>query len=61
MNACHDNLTNCYIHFHEKLAISFLYRFLELSAFIGGHSVCFGHQGDDVDFVMESLHELNVQ
>lgn len=35
--------------------------FLELLAFLWGQGVCFGDQGDDVDFLMQPFHELNVQ
>lgn len=35
--------------------------FLELLAFLRGQGVCFGDQGDDVDFLMQPFHELNVQ
>lgn len=35
--------------------------FLELLAFLWGQSVCFGDQWDDIDFLMQPFHELNVQ
>lgn len=35
--------------------------FLELLAFLRGESVCFSDQRDDIDFLMQPLHELNVQ
>lgn len=34
---------------------------LELLAFLRGESVCFGDQGDDIDFLMQPFHELDVQ
>ncbi len=35
--------------------------FLELLAFLWGEGVCFGDQRDDIDFLMQPFHELNVQ
>lgn len=37
------------------------YLFLKQLAFFWGQSVSFGNEGNDVDFVMKSLHELDVQ
>lgn len=34
---------------------------LELLAFLRSEGVCFGDQGDDIDFLMQPFHELNVQ
>lgn len=33
----------------------------ELLAFLWSEGVCFGNQGDDIDFLMQPFHELNVQ
>ena len=35
--------------------------FLELLAFLWGEGVCFGDQRDDIDFLMQPFHELDVQ
>jgi len=35
--------------------------FLELLAFLGGHGVRFGDQRDDVDLLVQPLHEFNVE
>jgi len=37
------------------------YLFLKELALLWGQSIGFCNERDDVDFVMESLHELNVQ
>lgn len=34
---------------------------LELLAFLRGESVCFGDHRDDIDFLMQPFHELDVQ
>lgn len=35
--------------------------FLELLAFLWGESVGFGDEWDDIDFLMQPFHELDVQ
>lgn len=34
---------------------------LELLAFLWGEGVCFGDQRDDIDFLVQPFHELDVQ
>lgn len=35
--------------------------FLKLLAFLWGEGVCFGNQRDDIDFLMQPFHKLDVQ
>ena len=35
--------------------------FLKIGALVGRHGVGFGNDGDDVDFVVEPLHEFDVE
>lgn len=45
----------------EYAAVETTDLFLELQALLRGEGVCFGDQRDDIDFLMQPLHELDVQ
>lgn len=58
--------------FSEVLRVSFFFLqqcaavettdlLLELLAFLWSESVCFGDQWDDIDFLVQPLHEFDVQ
>lgn len=37
------------------------YLFLKIDALVGGHGVGLGDDGDDVDFVVKTLHERDIE